>query len=164
MNENIDLTKILKDCPENTKFYTSIYGEVSFKRIDKDSSGYPIKVDSDIVGHTTNLTRKGQFINTPEGECILFPSKDQRDWNKFTAPWYKKDKFDPSTLKPFDKVLAKVSGNDIWSVDFFSYYDNVERRCICTGLVGYYYCIPYNDETKDLVGTCNEAPDYYKWW
>ena len=65
MNENIDLTKILKDCPKDTKLYCSLYGEVSFKGIDKDSSNYPIKVDSNIVGHTTNLTRKGQFINTP---------------------------------------------------------------------------------------------------
>lgn len=164
MNENIDLTKILKDCPEDTRFYTSMYGEVSFKRIDKDNSGYPIKVDPDIVGYTINLTRKGQFINTPEGECILFPSKYQRDWNKFTAPWYKKDKFDPSTLKPFDKVLVQISRDDIWSVDFFSYYNDEYKKCICTGLVHYFYCIPYNDETKDLVGTCNEAPDYYKWW
>lgn len=164
MNENIDLTKILKDCPKDTKLYCSLYGEVSFKGIDKDSSNYPIKVDSNIVGHTTNLTRKGQFINTPEGECILFPSKDQRDWNKFTAPWYKKDKFDPSTLKPFDKVLVQISRDDIWSVDFFSYYNDEYKKCICTGLVHYFYCIPYNDETKDLVGTCNEAPDYYKWW
>lgn len=164
MNENIDLTKILKDCPEDTKFYCSLYGEVLFKRIDKDSSSYPIKVDSNIVGHTTNLTRKGQFINTPEGECILFPSKDQRDWNKFTAPWYKKDRFDPSTLKPFDKVLVQISRDDIWSVDFFSYYNDEYKKCICTGLVHYFYCIPYNDETKDLVGTCDEAPDYYKWW
>ena len=35
MNENIDLTKILKDCPEDTKFYTSMYGEVSFKELIK---------------------------------------------------------------------------------------------------------------------------------
>ena len=30
-------------------------------------------------------------------ECVIFPSKDQRDWSKFTAPWYKKEKFDPKT-------------------------------------------------------------------
>ena len=31
MNENIDLTKILKNCPRGTKFYTPIWGEVSFE-------------------------------------------------------------------------------------------------------------------------------------
>ena len=164
MNENIDLTKILKDCPEDTKFYTSVYGEVLFIKIDKDNNNYPIRVYVSILGHTINLTCNGHFISTVDGECILFPSKDQRDWNKFTAPWYKKDKFDPSTLKPFDKVLVQISKDDIWSVDFFSYYNDEYKKCICTGLVHYFYCIPYNDETKDLVGTCNEAPDYYKWW
>ena len=24
--------------------------------------------------------------------------------------------------------------------------------------------IPYNDDTKHLVGTCDEAPDYYRYW
>ena len=164
MNENIDLIKILKDCPEDTKFYTSVYGEVLFTKIDKDNNNYPIRVYVNILGHTINLTRNGHFISTVDGECILFPSKDQRDWSKFTASWYKKDKFDPSTLKPFDKVLVQISRDDIWSVDFFSYYNDEYKKCICTGLVHYFYCIPYNNETKDLVGTCNEAPDYYKWW
>ena len=30
MNEKIDLTQILKDCPKGTKFYTPIWGEVTF--------------------------------------------------------------------------------------------------------------------------------------
>ena len=163
MNEKIYLTKILKSCPTGTKFYSSIYGEVLFRNINENNVEYPVIVYSSFYDSVISFTREGRYANTL-GECTLFPSKDQRDWNKFTVSWYKKDIFDPKTLKPFDKVLVKISGNDVWSVDFFSYYDNVERRCICTGLVGYYYCIPYNDETKDLVGTCNEAPDYYKWW
>ena len=36
MNENIDLTEILKDCPKGTKFYTSIFGEVEFDGINND--------------------------------------------------------------------------------------------------------------------------------
>ena len=28
----------------------------------------------------------------------------------------------------------------------------------------YYYCIPYNEETKHLVGTTNEAPEFYRYW
>ena len=33
MNENIDLTKIVKDCPKGTKLYSPISGEVYFKEI-----------------------------------------------------------------------------------------------------------------------------------
>ena len=28
----------------------------------------------------------------------------------------------------------------------------------------YTYCIPYNDDTKHLVGTTEEAPEYYRYW
>ena len=162
MNENIDLTKILKDCPKDTKLYCSLYGEVLFEGIITGKCNHFIEVYVKVLNSLIMFTYNGRYFSN--GECVLFPSKDQRDWNKFTAPWYKKDKFDPSTLKPFDKVLVQISRDDIWSVDFFSYYNDEYKKCICTGLVHYFYCIPYNDETKDLVGTCNEAPDYYKWW
>ena len=162
MNENIDLTKILKDCPKYTKLYSSIYGEVLFEGIITGNHNYFIEVYVKALNSLIMFTYNGRYFSN--GECVLFPSKDQRDWNKFTTPWYKKDKFDPSTLKPFDKVLVQISRDDIWSVDFFSYYNDEYKKCICTGLVHYFYCIPYNDETKDLVGTCDEAPDYYKWW
>ena len=42
MNENIDLTKILKDCPIGWEFYSSIYGYVIFHRIE-NCSEYPVK-------------------------------------------------------------------------------------------------------------------------
>ena len=29
---------------------------------------------------------------------------------------------------------------------------------------GYDFCIPYNDDTKQLVGTADEAPEYYRYW
>ena len=37
MNENIDLTQILKDCPKGTKFYSTVLGEVTFKDIVDDA-------------------------------------------------------------------------------------------------------------------------------
>ena len=108
MNENIDLTKILKDCPRGTKFYCSIYGEVEFICIDEYEE-YPIKV---MVNRKfiDAFSRKGFMRPQYNIKGDLFPSKDQRDWSKFTAPWYKKEKFDPKTLKPFDKVLVREIG------------------------------------------------------
>ena len=41
MNENIDLTKILKDCPKGTKFYSTLFGEVLVKVLNSDIE-YPI--------------------------------------------------------------------------------------------------------------------------
>lgn len=75
----------------------------------------------------------------------------------------KKERFDPKTLKAFDKVL--VNHDDIWKVDFFSHICQYEPNgwCQCIG-DSYYICIPYNDETKHLVGTRDEAPDFYRYW
>lgn len=36
MNENIDLTKILKDCPKGTKLYSTIFGDVELVRVCKN--------------------------------------------------------------------------------------------------------------------------------
>lgn len=102
------------------------------------------------------------------GECILFPSKDQRDWSKFTAPWYKKERFNPKTLKPFDRVLSKYDGG-CWSANLFSHIEEENNKyhgtCsfVCNGSL-VKKCIPYNDETKNLVGTTDEAPDFYRYW
>ena len=161
MNENIDLTKILKDCPKSTRFYSTVFGEVSFIEVYPDDM-FPIIIRYN-KRYVTNLTASGKLKIECDGECILFPSKDQRDWSKFTAPWYKREKFDPKTLQPFDKVLVSVGGE--WQCDFFSHIlsgDIFNKRCIGVGDMN--VVIPYNDETKHLVGTKEEAPDLYRYW
>ena len=164
MNENIDLTKILKDCPEGTKLYSTIFGDVTFYCIDKIAE-YPIILTTGIVSRCS-ISANGKYYVEFGGECTLFPSKDQRDWSKFTAPWYKKEKFDPMTLQPFDRVIARSTLNSKWRCTFFSHLIDDERRvlkCI-TSDYSYPFCIPYNDETKHLAGTTEEAPEYYRYW
>lgn len=169
MNENIDLTKILKNCPVGTEFYHLIYDKVYFFGIDLKDIDYPIHL-SNCKDYMTNitLTENGKHLAGFDGECILFPSKDQRDWSKFTAPWYKKDKFDPKILKPFDRVLARIDGGDVycWFADFVS-TPTIEKYdllpCIMSNKDAN-MIIPYNDDTKHLVGTKEEAPEYYRYW
>lgn len=251
MNENLDLTKILKDCPKGTKFYSPVYGKIEFIGIETFASNPdPIIIKWFKDENTTYLEylrADGTFRGL--GECTLFPSKDQRDWSKWHIPFkdgdvitctnsvcsfvaifketntditftryvsltlddeqqfctkegwadfkkprfatkeekqklfdaikangykwnaetktlekLKKEKFDPKTLHPFDKVL--VNSNGEWFCDFFSHYDDSVNQfnCTCTGGCPYDYCVPYNDDTKHLVGTNNEAPEYYKYW
>ena len=84
MNENIDLTKILKDCPEGTEFYHAVYGRVYFSCIDLNRS-YPIRLSfSQEISDDVSVTSKGLLNNNHNGECLLFPSKDQRDWKMKT--------------------------------------------------------------------------------
>ena len=164
MNENIDLTKILKNCPEGWEFYSSLLGEVEFEGIrDDEKEAYPIWVKVGKLAYTTGFTKEGFYLKG-KGECTLFPSKDQRDWSKFTAPWYQKEKFDPNTFQTFDRVLARPSEDERWDINFYSYKKlSWPYPYICIE-GAYKYCIPYNDDTKHLVGTKEEAPEYYRYW
>ena len=160
MNDNIDLAQILKDCPKGWKFYTPLWGEVTFNGIKREHCGICI----DTICGCQIITIEGYYTYTSGAECIIFPSKDQRDWSKFVAPWYKKEKFDPKTLKPFDRVIVR-NNNGEWKCAIFSHikdYDSDYRYDCCYMI--YRYCIPYNDDTKHLVGTTEEAPEYYRYW
>ena len=162
MNKNIDLTKILKNCPEGTKLYSSTFGQVEFQYIKSDSM-YPIIIKLE-NGAIESIASDGKIFNNYNGECIIFPSKDQRDWSKFTAPWYKKEKFDPKTLNPFDKVLV-YDTDGRWRCNLFSHIrDNSNMFPYATIGINYSRCIPYNGDTKHLVGTTKEAPEYYRYW
>ena len=176
MNENIDLTKILKDCPMFWKFYSTVYGDVEFIGIYRKpvlrtredewlgqeirDSEHPILFDANGFEH--RVSGRGEMIKGC-GECTFFPSRDQRDWSKFTAPWYKKEKFDPNTLQPFDKILVKRYDN-IWVATLLSHYNGIIFTTINNGIYESCSCIPYNEDTKHLVGTTEEEPEYYRYW
>ena len=289
----MNIAEILKNVPKGTKLYSPAFGEVEFSYISKDDLIH-VKTDNFSVIFRSN----GTLSET--GECTLFPSKENRDWSKFTTCpfkdgdiivstypirgkfiaifshagaegvnpkvinyhcyvkddgtmkieedygigfyseyelasekereflfkrltesgyyWdtctksiklsnlkfkvgdtiYKKShlshtiiaieedryrmkngfflrftdqhewevvKFNIKELKPFDKVLVRDTEVAYWSADFYSHYrnnvSNYHYRCISNH---YNQCIPYNEETKYLVGTKKECPEYYKTW
>ena len=87
-----NLVNILKHCPEGTKLYSPIYGEVTFTAISGRNKilGKATKWDREIV--TVAFTRLGRLSGEfSDSECVLFPSKDQRDWDKFRIPTKKGD-------------------------------------------------------------------------
>ena len=311
MNENLNLVEILKDCPEGTELYSTIFGEVKFDKIEEDHE-YPIIFTINNGEVTIPVASDGRHLLDFNGDCTLFPSKEQRDWSEFTAPWYKKDKlvepkfkvgdwiitptnkvlqitsiegtsyrfnnkshywaicycdeecrlwtiedakdgdvlysldsnqpfiykerndyeqataycglnmygkffvwgtkdcaitlnnyvpatkeqrdalmkamndagyewdeekkelkklkkpkFDPKTLQPFDKVLVKTGTKsyNVWLPDFISMPPNdVDDTILCMCIDDIVMAIPYNDDTKHLVGTKEEAPEYYRYW
>ena len=152
MNENINLCQILKDCPKGTKLWSPVWGDITFEKIDAfDGLVYVLKHKGVHI-----ILNNGKF--DADGECIIFPSKDQRDWSKFKAPI---KRFNPEEFKPFDKVLLRIDERDIWQPDFFGYKDG---NCITCVTYGNVRCIPYNEETKHLAGKRDDCPEYYKWW
>ena len=167
MNDNIDLTQILKGCPKGTKLYSSVIGEVCFDSICPNRE-YPIIVTYCEGRRYDCFTKKGKYKSAigEAGECILFPAKNQRDWAKFERFWDKPkvERFDVNTLHPFDKILARDSDKQSWTCEIFSHINNICKYSIVGLGLSYKWCIPYNEETKHLIGTANDCPDYYKWW
>ena len=149
MNENINLVEILKHCPLGTKLYTPLIGDcVLLSVIESEISQYVIG-----VGHSTEadtpgrwFTRDGKYIECEGAECLLFPSKENRDWSTFKAP--KKE----YVFKPFDKVLVRDNEDAIWCADFYSHI-NKDNEHVMIGAICK-YCIPY-EGNQHLVGTNN---------
>ena len=87
-----NLVRILKHCPEGTKLYSPIFGEVTFKGISSSRTILGRAIDRDGKTRIVAFTRLGRFYcDFPSAECVLFPSKDQRDWSKFRIPTKKGD-------------------------------------------------------------------------
>ena len=164
MNENLNLVEILKNCPKGTKLYSTIYGDVELIRVNQnDDVYYPIeiKLSDDSINSVTTDGRWCEYYN---GECVLFPSKEQRDWSKFKV---KKHRFDPKTFQPFDKVLVKRGDENyhLWFPDFISFPPNdVDETVLCMTTDDVDMVIPYNEETKRLIETNDDAPEFYRYW
>lgn len=159
MNNNLDLVEILKDCKPGTILYSPLFGEVTFKYIRENYVFSIVLSHSNNNGNITSVcfTKNGKYVDSDNGECLLFPSKEQRDWSKFKV---NKPKFDPKTLQPFDRILT--IHKHIWVGRIVSH---IEKDMIFVTSGGFYdYCVPYNDDTKHLIGTTDEAPEYYRYW
>lgn len=89
MVENINIVEILKDKPQGTKLYSSACGKCKVEEVDDKSfkiSFYNSKFGF-MNGGEGYLDKNGKLYD--DGECIIFPSKEMRDWSKFA--WKKGD-------------------------------------------------------------------------
>ena len=83
MNDNIDLTEILRYCPKGIKLYSPIFGDVILQSVRPELDENAIIVDTPEGGRTAWFSRYGIYLTGYNGECLLFPDKEQRDWAKF---------------------------------------------------------------------------------
>lgn len=88
---------------------------------------------------------------------VSITHKDLDNWE--LAP----NKFDITTLKPFDKVLVRDHNYRDWTCNIFSHLNNGTYSFSCINTC-YTCCIPYNDDTKHLLGTADDCDEYYKTW
>lgn len=154
MNENINLVEILKNVPKGTKLWSPACGECELIRISDEDIIYPIICKAvDKKGHNLyeRFTANGGFFSFyDKAECVLFPSKENRDWATFKVPEQHK------RFEPFQKVLTVTDGyisKKIWAADIFSHYDEINNKYFLVS--GYEVdedeVIPY-EGNEDLLG------------
>ena len=161
--KELNLCEILKDCPQGETFWSPMLGDVIFYDINQSEGIVRVKMENGkILAIKTDGTITICGITSPE--IMLFPSSEQRNWAKVKYE-PKKEKFDPKTLKSFDRVITR-NEYDEWTCALFSHIGNKPntRFIYVTCESVYEYCIPYNDDTKHLVGTKDEAPVFYRYW
>lgn len=79
--KEINIAEILKDFPKGTKLYSPLFeGDVSLQRIEENT----IVIAKGASEH--RFFWNGCYHICSSGECMLFPSRDQRDWSKFEKP------------------------------------------------------------------------------
>ena len=132
MDAKINIAKILKDKPQGTKLYSSACGKCELKEADDKSfkvSFYNSKFGF-MNGGEGYLDKNGKLYD--DGECVVFPSKEMRDWRKFS--WKKGD------------VLVSNDGGT--EVIFDKWYDNTYTN---------FYCKHYLDSEDENNIKYNEA-------
>ena len=101
-----------------------------------------------------------RIVDIKDGNYIfengdIMPIYLQNDYEFIT------DKFDITTLKPFDEVLTRVTTGDVWGTDFFGYYK--DGLFHCNGHTAFRYCIPFKNN-EHLLSSTNDCDDFYKTW
>lgn len=89
MEERINIAEILKDKPKGTSLWSMVLGKCTLEKV-IIGRNYPIRVKSTNTRDFNSYSCEGIYdIGFEDSECILFPSKEMRDWSKFA--WKKGD-------------------------------------------------------------------------
>lgn len=127
MEEKINIVEILKDKPQGTKLYSSACGKCKLEEVDDKS--FKIFFYSSKFGFMNGgegyLDKNGKLYD--DGECVVFPSKEMRDWGKFA--WKKGD------------VLVNKDG------DVHIIFERFADDTYCS-FVGKYYLWKENNDTE----------------
>lgn len=128
MSKNsINVAEILKDAPRGIELYSPICGTVLLCSIDDDSIEVSVKNYPSSEPHKFLFDIHGVSYGE-YGECLLFPSKENRNWQTFKAPW-KHQYFEPG-----QKILVPYCDGTIykWRLTFYSHYDESSKHHMTT--------------------------------
>lgn len=147
----MNIAEILKKCPKGMKLYSPLFGELELSFVEGEHISCITKK------RTCGLfTSDGKYFGGySDAECMLFPSKDQRDWSKFGIPNQSKPR---PQFKPFDKVLVRDLDSERWRCDFFEEQEENEGFNVRCFRGVWYQCIPY-EGNEHLLGTTNNPEE-----
>lgn len=152
----------IEEYPEFKDGDIVVYGKsvAIYRKIYKHTLYFYVSIDETfgLLFDDNRVSSEGYRFATDKEMQQLFDALDKegKRWNaenKQIEDLPKKYEF-----KPFQKVLAKFDEDCEWMPDFFYYYDKSDSEmpyvCIANGRA--IECIPYNEETKHLLGTTDE--------
>lgn len=120
---------------------------------------YGDEIDAFLAGEAYNCNADGYLVSE-HGSTIFVGDncgKDFRPAEPNEIPTVK--------LKPFDQVLVRDSEGAEWDASIFKHYDKDDAiyryRCMDSGWA---MCIPYNNETRKLLGTRDNCDKKYVTW
>lgn len=153
MNEKLNLVEILKNAPKGTELWSPIIGKCELFNIDFTCKAFPIVCIGVDDGIEWNFKADGTYTENAGVECVLFPSKENRNWSTFNVQKTHKH------FEPFQKVLIRTWAEDgyIWVAAEYSNYDALHNNhYLVSGLIAKEEdIIPYNGNENKLGKPAN---------
>jgi hypothetical protein len=152
MNKNLNLVDILKDAPKGTKLWSPICGDCILDKIYTRGTTINYAIHCLTVNDHTpvQFAANGKYtLCFDDGECVLFPSKENHDWSTFKVPNKHKH------FEPYQKVLVKVwtdSKTHRWVPVNYGYYDASKNMHFLSNFTFVEDCgiIPYEGNENKL--------------
>lgn len=156
----MNIAEILRHCPKGTKLYSTIFGEVTLDKIDMHDM-YPIVVHR--FNHLkTSFDKEGHYLEDyPGTECVLFPSKEQRNWEKFRLPVKKGDIMMTEDKRAFIADGKMDDSGCPCAYCGLDLYHNFTNGSETNGWTALYYMPASEEAKKRLFDKIEEAG--YKW-
>lgn len=130
--KDIDIYEILKNEEYGTELYTPKCGRVWHSGMANDKDSAKAIWTEDEAGREHFFDKSGKIYK--EGEVLLFPSKEMRDWNKF-----------------FKKGDVLVHRNGDVHVIFEGFKDNCYTRFKCKHYLWKEYFEDYSKEKSEMI-------------
>lgn len=82
MENRINISELLKDCPEGMELYSPLVGDCKFVKVHDYESKIIVELETCA---TVAFQSDGRYFDCPNAECILFP-KGKTTWEGFVPP------------------------------------------------------------------------------